>query len=137
MHITGSCHCGRIGVEAEADEQRVVICHCTDCQTFSGSAFRGAVFAARDSLVVTGQPSVYVKVADNGARRSQAFCPNCGTPLYSGDADGLGEYVSVRTGFLDQRDAIAPRVQVWRRSARRWVDLLDAIPCLERGSASD
>ena len=43
MKIDGSCHCGRIRYEAEVDPAKVVICHCTDCQTLSGSAFRTVV----------------------------------------------------------------------------------------------
>ncbi len=44
MKIDGGCHCGYIAYEAEADPDRVEICHCTDCQTLSGSAFRTIVF---------------------------------------------------------------------------------------------
>ena len=40
MKITGGCHCGAITYEAEVDAERVALCHCTDCQTLSGSAFR-------------------------------------------------------------------------------------------------
>ena len=42
MKIDGGCHCGYITYEAEADPAHTAICHCTDCQTLSGSAF-GAV----------------------------------------------------------------------------------------------
>ena len=40
MKIEGSCSCGNIRIEGEADENAVSVCHCTDCQTASGSAFR-------------------------------------------------------------------------------------------------
>lgn len=40
MQIDGRCHCGFISYEAEIDPEKVMICHCTDCQTLSGSAFR-------------------------------------------------------------------------------------------------
>ena len=40
MKIDGACHCGYITYEAESDPEKVMICHCTDCQTLSGSAFR-------------------------------------------------------------------------------------------------
>jgi hypothetical protein len=43
MRIDGRCHCGFITYEADIDPERVVICHCTDCQTLTGSAFRTAV----------------------------------------------------------------------------------------------
>ena len=38
MRIDGACHCGAITVEGEADPEQVVICHCTDCQTGTGTA---------------------------------------------------------------------------------------------------
>ena len=40
MKITGGCHCGNISYEAEIDPEKIIVCHCTDCQTLSGSAFR-------------------------------------------------------------------------------------------------
>jgi hypothetical protein len=40
MKIDGACHCGYIRIEAEADPEKTTICHCTDCQTGTGSAFR-------------------------------------------------------------------------------------------------
>ena len=41
MKVTGACHCGAITIEGEADPEKVGICHCTDCQTGTGSAFCG------------------------------------------------------------------------------------------------
>ena len=43
MKVTGACHCGAITIEGEADPEKVNICHCTDCQTGTGSAFRVSV----------------------------------------------------------------------------------------------
>jgi hypothetical protein len=40
MKIDGACHCGYIRIEAEADPEKTTICHCTDCQTGTGSASR-------------------------------------------------------------------------------------------------
>jgi hypothetical protein len=39
MKIDGHCHCGRITFEAKVDPDAITICHCTDCQTLTGSAF--------------------------------------------------------------------------------------------------
>jgi hypothetical protein len=43
MKVDGACHCGAITVEGEIDPGQVVICHCTDCQTGTGSAFQVSV----------------------------------------------------------------------------------------------
>src|SRR5438034_11274106 len=40
MKVTGRCHCGQITFAAEVDASRVRVCHCSDCQALSGSAFR-------------------------------------------------------------------------------------------------
>ncbi|HLF23386.1 MAG TPA: GFA family protein, partial [Burkholderiales bacterium] len=84
MKIDGGCHCGYVAYEAVIDTEEVGICHCTDCQTLSGSAFRTYVLATKDAFrILAGQPKIYVKTAVSGAKRVQAFCPECGTPIYS------------------------------------------------------
>ena len=40
MKIDGRCHCARISYVAEVNPDYVIICHCTDCQTISGSPYR-------------------------------------------------------------------------------------------------
>ena len=45
MRVQGRCHCGRITYEAEIDPEDVSICHCTDCQMLTGSAYRVTVRA--------------------------------------------------------------------------------------------
>ena len=43
MKIDGQCHCGSITYEADVDPDEIYVCHCTDCQAVSGTAFRWAV----------------------------------------------------------------------------------------------
>ncbi len=57
MKVEGACHCGQIRYEAQVDPQAVRLCHCTDCQTLSGTAYRTNVDAAADSFrLLSGQP---------------------------------------------------------------------------------
>lgn len=121
MRIDGGCHCGNITYEADIDPDKVSICHCTDCQTLSGSAFTTFVAAARDAFRVrTGQPKIYVKTADSGARRAQAFCPECGTRLYAA-AVSDPETFNIRVGTVRQRGLLRPTTQFWCQSALDWV----------------
>jgi len=135
MKIDGTCHCGFITIEGEADPDKVQICHCTDCQTGTGSAFRVSIPVPGTSFKMTGQPTNYVKTtADSGRPRVQAFCPKCGSPIYStSPGDGVQPSYMVRVGILRQRAELAPRRQNWFRSARAWVTQLDALPKNERG----
>ncbi len=50
MRIDGGCHCGFVTYEAEIDPDDVGICHCSDCQALTGTAFRVSVFAERDNF---------------------------------------------------------------------------------------
>jgi hypothetical protein len=120
MKVTGSCHCGAIAYEAEVDAERVVICHCTDCQKLTGSAYRVSVGTTRQQLVVRhGVPAIYVKTLDRGARRAQAFCSACGSPLFTYDVDHP-EALGLRVGCIDQRRGLRPVKQIWCQSALPW-----------------
>ena len=123
MKIDGACHCGQIRIEGEADPEKTTICHCTDCQAGSGSAFRVSVPVEGATFKLTGQPKTYLKTtSDSGNPRLQAFCPRCGSPIYS-TTPGEGQQASymVRVGILRQRAQFVPKKQNWWRSAQAWV----------------
>jgi hypothetical protein len=132
MKIDGRCHCGRIAFEAEADPAALRICHCTDCQTLSGSAFRANVTVSADSFkLLAGAPRSYRKIADSGAERLHGFCGDCGTPIYACAPTAPTSY-SLRIGAIAQRAAFTPHRQIWRRSALPWVDALASVPANEK-----
>lgn len=127
MDVTGACHCGEISFEARIDPQLAVICNCTDCQTFSGAPFRTVVPVMADDLRLTGSPRLYVKVAQSGRRRAQAFCGTCGASIYSADAESPTRY-NIRVGALAQRDQIPAQAQLWRESAVEWAQDVSKLP---------
>ena len=128
MKIDGRCHCGYLTDEAEIDPDTVEICHCRDCQTLSGSAFSVVVPAVAGTFrQVSGEPATYVKTAESGNKRIQAFCPRCGTRIYSAPADGASSFFGLRVGSIVQRDQLVPKSQYWRRSAQGWVDDIGAL----------
>ena len=110
MKVEGSCHCGNVTYEAEVDPNSAHVCNCTDCQILTGSGFRVTVHAPGNAFrLLSGQPKVYVKVADSGAKRRHSFCPDCGTPVHStADTESPTSY-SLRVGCLRQRALLAPK----------------------------
>jgi hypothetical protein len=132
MNIDGNCHCGAIRYEAEVDPSTVVICHCTDCQMLSGSAFRTVVPTKAGTFrLLQGAPKVYVKTADSGNKREQTFCSDCGTPIYSGPVGDGAKVVSLRVGTIRQRNHLIPMDQYWFRSAQTWLGALSAVKTRE------
>ena len=126
MKIEGACHCGKIRYEAEIDPAMVTICHCTDCQVLSGSAFRTVVPAPKASFrLLSGQPKIYIKTGDSGSKRIQSFCADCGTPIYSSPVTEDFPAYSLRVGPIRQRGELRPKVECFRKSALDWSPGLD------------
>ena len=131
MEIDGACLCGAIRYAATIDPARVGICHCVQCQTQSGAAFRAAVPVLRDRFrLLSGKPKEYVKTAESGNRRSLAFCGDCGTALY-GASPTDPKWLSLRVGTARQRRDLAPTVQVWTVEALPWLSSLAGMPRIE------
>ena len=128
MKIDGGCHCGNISYQAELDPQSVGICHCTDCQTLSGSAYRTLAVIPERHFTLTGEPKIYIKTGDSGAKREQAFCPECGSPIYATSVGDGPKAYNVRLGTARQRDVLPPKFQVWCRSALGWLPALEGVP---------
>ncbi|MBX2885402.1 MAG: GFA family protein [Granulosicoccus sp.] len=132
MKITGGCHCGKIKYEAEINPDTVLVCHCTDCQVLSGSAFRSVAFSEHDAFtLLTGEPKVYIKTGDSGNKRVQTFCSNCGSPIYTTSVDDGPKQYGIRLGTVEQRNQIAPQRQKWCRSSQNWIQDLCSLPGAE------
>jgi hypothetical protein len=133
MDIDGSCHCGAVTFSARVDPQKVMVCHCADCQVLSGAPFRAVAVAAYDTLKVQGTTKSYIKVAQSGNRRAQVFCPECATPLWA-TAPENPTAVVVRLGCVKQRAQLVPSKQIWHGSALPWLSGLRDVPSTPEGS---
>jgi hypothetical protein len=132
MLIHGRCLCGQITYTSEVDPGRVFICHCTDCQTQSGTTFRTVVIVSPSQFTLeSGAPSTYARRGDSGATRVLAFCPNCGTSIYGGPAEGEDGVLSLRVGAIVERAELQPAAQLWCRSAQTWLSDLSEIPQIQ------
>lgn len=133
MKINGSCHCGKVSYRAKINLDDVYLCHCTDCQSISGSPFRWAVPVAElDFELLSGQPKTYVKrVSDEGIESHQVFFPDCASPLYATNTSPGTKILNLRLGTAEQRSLLKPNAQYWHRSAQKWVDEIEHIRSIE------
>lgn len=133
MKIDGSCHCGAVTYEAEVDPENVMVCHCTDCQRFSGGPFRPLAPTNKNTFkLLSGDLTIYSKTGENGSPRAQAFCPNCGTPIYSSAMEDNPQVHNIRLGSVRQRNQLSPKRQIWTRSRQSWIDELADLPQMEK-----
>ncbi len=135
MNITGQCHCGQISFTALIDHNKIIACHCTDCQAFSGAPFRAVAPTAVENVKITGTPKFYIKTADSGNPRAQAFCGNCGTQLYATEPD-TPKVIGFRLGCVNERAQLKPTIQIFGNSAMPWLKDLHNVPHHQTGPSS-
>ncbi|KAH6685403.1 glutathione-dependent formaldehyde-activating enzyme [Plectosphaerella plurivora] len=106
MAIAGSCMCGEIKYESSAEKPELTaLCHCTDCQKWSGSAFTSNAGVPTDSFKVTqGTPKAYDVTGDTGKNNKHFFCGNCGSSLFT-RLDVLPGVTIIKAGGLDGGNA--------------------------------
>ena len=112
-----------------------MICHCTDCQTLSASAFRVILPVDAASIrFLTGAIKTYTKTAESGNQRVQGFCGTCGTQIYSAPPGDDPPGYMLRLGTVRQRSRLTPTLATWARSALPWVERIAEIPKRSMGA---
>jgi len=72
----GGCLCGAVRYTAEADPTSATVCHCRDCQKFTGSAFATLVRATKDAVTIEAPSRHSAASAAAGIRSSGTSAPN-------------------------------------------------------------
>lgn len=135
MNVDGGCHCGAISYRTVVDPNTLGICHCTDCQVMSGTAFRVAIPSKESDFELhSGTPKIYVKTAESGNPREQAFCADCGSHIYATSVGGDDRMFMIRAGTLRQFGELKPGRQIWAQHKHAWTDHLGDVPALQQQS---
>jgi len=120
--IKGGCLCGALRYSASGDPAFVGVCHCTDCQKFTGAPFGAILGVPKPALSVQGEMTSYAKTGDTGKTITRRFCPKCGSSLMD-EADALPNIVMIGVGTLDDASWVKPGMQIYCDSAQSWVQL--------------
>lgn len=122
------CACGRVSVRVAGRIKSMLICTCRDCQKASGTGHATVAVLARDDLMVTGTTRAFTRPAHSGARMTQHFCPDCGTPLF-GQSSRAETLVLLPVGLFGTESAwFAPTQAIFTRSHNDWDPIDPALP---------
>lgn len=131
LPLSGGCQCGQVRYEIRAAPSTVYLCHCSECQRQSGSAFAMSMFVPRDALAITaGTPREWRRRAPSGNMSSCFFCGECGARLFH-NPDRNPALTILKPGTLDDTRWLAPVGHIWTRSAQPWVKLEGTGLCCE------
>jgi len=96
----GSCLCGAVHYNYTGPPMTTALCHCTDCQKWSGSAYTSNVVVARkDFKISKGSPKHYNVKGDSGKMNDHWFCGGMSLPFHI--------YILLRwmkTGWLEWKE---------------------------------
>ena len=116
----------------EGDPIWLAVCHCTECQRQSGSAFGMSLGVSAESFrILQGAVKKFTRSSDSGRSIACAFCPECGTRLFHEPAYAPGA-VNVKPGTLDDTSWLRPMAHAWTSSKQPWVPIPEGVPCFEK-----
>lgn len=120
--ISGGCLCGKVRYSADAEPAFVGLCHCNDCQKFTGSAFAVVIGVPKSAVTVTGTLKGFTKPGGSGQPIERQFCPECGASVID-EANAMPGIVMIGAGTLDDPGWVKPAAQIYCASAQPWVQL--------------
>jgi len=131
MSREGGCACGAIRYRLNREPMFVNCCHCTSCQTETGSAFAiNALIEADQVETLKGAPEPVMTRSESGRGQQIWRCPDCKVALWS-NYGGAGDKVRfLRVGTLDTPAAMPPDIHIFTSTKQPWVVLPAGTPAV-------
>jgi hypothetical protein len=130
--LEGGCACGEVRYRLDREPLFVHCCHCTCCQTETGSAFAiNALYESEAVVLTKGQPEPIVIPTESGEGQQVWRCPACRVAVWSNYGGAIDRIRFVRVGTLDSPDELEPDIHIYTRSKLPWVRLPDGALAVE------
>ncbi|TCD15448.1 GFA family protein [Oricola cellulosilytica] len=117
----GGCQCRAVRYTLKSRPLVVYVCHCTECQKQSSSAFGESVRVRAADLEIGGEIRAYIRPSSSGEVRCE-FCPECGTRLFHRRAS-YSEHLNIKGGSFDETSWLVPAGHIWTASRQPWVSI--------------
>jgi hypothetical protein len=111
MEASMRCGCEEFQLVVSKPPVVQLVCHCNDCQAFSGLKFVKAAFFRKNDCHIVGQTSVEIVVGGTGAEKLHHFCTFCGEPVYV-QIKALNDAVAIFADKLSPFD-FAAEAHIW------------------------
>ena len=120
--VRGGCLCGAVRYESQDEPAMVVVCHCTNCQKNTGSAFALTFALPKEAVRLIGDALVTYEdnSGSSGKTYHRSFCSRCGSPI-AGHGGPYGDLFFIKAGTLDDPSWIKPDTHIWCSEKQPWV----------------
>lgn len=121
--FSGGCACGAIRYTCTGEPFVSYLCHCTECQKRTASAFGLSLQVPSAGFTLDkGTPRTRTRIGGSGAELVMRFCGECGTTVFAGSA-ARPHVTVVFGGSLDDPSWVPIQANIWTDSALPWVPM--------------
>ncbi len=121
LPLEGGCQCGAVRYTISGPPVVFYLCHCTECQKQSSSAFGESLRVNLADFTISGPTRTWRRPIGDGTRHQACtFCDTCGTRL-THQRPGYGDRLNVKAGTLDDTRWLVPAGHIWTRSKQAHV----------------
>ena len=122
----GQCQCGRLKYRVTGIPVTLFVCHCTDCQRQSSSAFGMALWIRDPEVSLSGgELKEWIRKLPSGKEMACRFCPECGTRIFH-QVLGQSQFMSIKPGTLKDTGHLKPAGHIWTSRKQSWLSISDA-----------
>jgi hypothetical protein len=120
----GGCACGAVRYRMEGPPLVVHACHCSQCQTLTGTAFAlNAVIETDRVVLLSGEPEPHPVTGASGKPQTILRCPRCKVALWSHYPQAGERIAFVRAGTLDDPARVPPDIHIYTSTKLPWLPL--------------
>ena len=116
--ISGGCYCGSVQFTMKDDFSRFYFCHCDQCRKMVGTAHASNLFTSPDNIDWIKGKELVTRYDDPTRSFTQAFCPECGSPLPY--VNQSGKYLVVPAGCLNEEPTKQVDAEIFCAEQPNW-----------------
>jgi hypothetical protein len=120
MAITGGCLCGAVTYTCEGEPAFSGLCHCRNCQRYTGSSFEAVAVYPSPQVAIHGRLTTYKDRGDSGRPVFRNFCPDCGSGIFA-TAEVWPGLTIVLAGTLDDPEKFRPTMEIYCCRVQPWM----------------
>ncbi|QDS69823.1 hypothetical protein FKW77_010527 [Venturia effusa] len=122
--VSGSCLCQFIRYTIEGTDKGAVLCHCSNCQKATGSAFANNHRFTRAQITITQGGDIIKAYKDSntltGNTLTRWFCGDCGSPIYLENEKFKGLVILYSGCIEGDLGQVQPSGELFAHNRRKW-----------------
>lgn len=126
--VEGSCLCGKVHYQVNAQINNITHCHCVTCRKAHASAFSSVAAVKLEDFRLEGKE--HLKAYESSEGKQRHFCSNCGSQVYA-KRDGK-DHIVLRLGTIDTEIDGDEKEHIWVSEKASWYSFTGNVPRKER-----